>query len=195
MSDEEEFEHDSEEEEFEEGEGQIDGFANTMMDILKQETKSKVPVLAGRKTKLMKQMEAEKESSKAVHLKKEAQRRRMKALMGEGGSDDSSVNSFSVDFEKQLRRLATKGVVALFNAVAKAKREKILVDGGKRTEKSTQLARPAPDDDDDHSLGSLRNLQGVHKRPAASSPGPAQKKTRLEPSASSGGWDQDDEDD
>lgn len=42
MSDEEEFEHDNEEEEFKEGEGQIDGFANTMMDILKQETKSKV---------------------------------------------------------------------------------------------------------------------------------------------------------
>lgn len=137
----------------------------------------------------MKQMEAEKESSKALHLKKEAQRRRMKALMGEGGSDDSSVNSFSIDFEKQLRRLATKGVVALFNAVAKAKREKLLLDG-KQTEKSTQLTRLAPDDDDDHSLGSLRNLQGVHKRPAAasasSSSGPVQKKTRLESTVSSG---------
>jgi hypothetical protein len=59
---------------------------------------------------MMKLMQQERENAKLLHQKKEAKRRRMKMLMGEDdGSDDSSTNSFNLDFEKQLRKLATKG--------------------------------------------------------------------------------------
>jgi hypothetical protein len=61
-------------------------------------------------------------------------------------------------------------VVALFNAVAKAKREKILSD-----KKDKPSSKEVVDiDDDDRSLnsfGSLRELQGLHKRPATTAAG------------------------
>jgi hypothetical protein len=50
-------------------------------------------------------------------------------------------------------------VVALFNAVAKAKREKML-----ELRKIKVTAKEPSPDDDDHSLGSLRNMPSVHKR-------------------------------
>lgn len=166
----------------------------------------------------MKALDAEKEGHKASMVKKEAKRRHMKALMGEAPvtGDDSSTNSFNLDFEKQLRKLATKGVVALFNAVAANKRGALAKDS---------KDKPKSIDDDDHSvgsigehsLGSLKDLQGVHKptnkRPAeapaktaAAPAAPAAKKVKgsgwavtssapIGKAALSAGWDQDEDDD
>eukprot|EP01031_Cornospumella_fuschlensis_P039545 gene39545-48145_t len=207
MEDEDNYSNASEEHE-EDGENhQGDGFANALLGILHQETKSKVPVLAGRKTKLMKIVDSEKDGLKKQHMKKEAKRRKMKMLMGEGGvgDDDSSTNSFNLDFEKQLRKLATKGVVALFNAVAKAKKEKMLEQKGTSGSKSASI------DDDNHSLGSLRDMPSVHKRPASaalqsSKSDDNSKKLKTQwsvldetaaskPAVLKAGWDQEDDED
>ncbi len=91
-------------------------------------------------------------------------------------------------------------MVALFNAVAKAKREKAQAES---KTKSLPLAQHA-NDDDDHSLGSLRELQTVHKRNAqiatSSESESKNRKTNWSVVSSTSqqlpaGWDQDEEDD
>ncbi|RYH30240.1 hypothetical protein EON65_05760 [archaeon] len=178
----------------------------------------------------MRMVDVEKDSLKKQHMKKETKRRKMKMLMGEGagGDDDSSTNSFNLDFEKQLRKLATKGgknlmfyflynrlilhscawiltVVALFNAVAKAKKEKMLEQKGNGGSKAANI------DDDNHSLGSLRDMPSVHKRPASaalpsSKSDDSNKKMKTQwsvlddmaaskPAVLKAGWDQEDDED
>eukprot|EP01033_Poteriospumella_lacustris_P010535 gene10535-7492_t len=89
--------------------------SSVISDLLGQST-SGVPILAGRKTATMKQLEEKKRLKKELVLKKLENRRKIESKI-------PSTNAVNVDFERQLRRLATKGVVALFNAVAKSKRD------------------------------------------------------------------------
>lgn len=93
-----------------------DGFANTILNLLKQDTGKKAPVLSGRKTTLMKQIDEHKTESKSLERKKLEKRRKLEEKIMH--SDE-----INIEFERQLKKLATKGVVALFNCVAKAKKE------------------------------------------------------------------------
>lgn len=81
-----------------------------------------MPILAGRKTATMKQLEAKKKQKKELIQRKLENRRKMERKI-------PTPETINIEFERQLRRLATKGVVALFNAVAKAKK-----DGSKATQ-------------------------------------------------------------
>jgi len=48
----------------------------------------------------------------------------------------------TIDFERQLRKIATRGVVALFNAISKAKREAATDEGAKKDGGSKQNQVP-----------------------------------------------------
>jgi hypothetical protein len=95
--------------------------SSVIHDLLGQTT-SGVPILAGRKTATMKQLEAKKKQKKELIQRKLENRRKMERKI-------PTPETINIEFERQLRRLATKGVVALFNAVAKAKK-----DGSKATQ-------------------------------------------------------------
>jgi hypothetical protein len=95
-----------------------DGFADTVLNLLKQDTGKKNPVLSGRKTTLMKQLQETTQQMKEADKRKVEKRRKLEGKM----VNPQDVN---IEFERQLRKLATKGVVALFNCVAKAKKEMI----------------------------------------------------------------------
>jgi hypothetical protein len=96
-----------------------DGFAQMLSKILNQNVdKNKIvnPVLAKRKTSIMKELEAnavDKERVKELRKERELSKKRQLVI-----PDVSTAN-----YERQLKKLATKGVVSLFNAVAKLKRE------------------------------------------------------------------------
>lgn len=96
-----------------------DGLADMMQKILNQNIPStKQPVLAKRKTQLMKEIENQKgEKSRLQKLRKERKLRREKQLV--------IPHVLSMAYEKQLKKLATRGVVALFNAIAKAKKDSL----------------------------------------------------------------------
>ncbi len=137
----EEDDDDDEEEEEEAREGKMDGMADMMAKILNQKTARDVPVLEKRKTAIMKSIDEEREES--AKLKKAQQDKAMvrnKQITLPGHS--------SIEKEKVLRKLATKGVVALFNAVAEAQRmqkdlEDVTEAGDKvaKVEKAEQLAQ------------------------------------------------------
>lgn len=82
--------------------GKGDGFADMMSKILNQKTGDKVPVLAKRKTALMKEMEvahADTDRLKRQRVDKKAEKEKQLVV------PDLS----SADFERQLRKLATRG--------------------------------------------------------------------------------------
>ena len=109
-------EYDMEEEEESGGKVKADGLADMMSKILNQKVGDKVPVLAKRKTAMMKEMEGKQgdtERLKRQRVEKRAEREKQLVVP----------DHTSADFERQLRKLATRGVVALFNAVAKSKKE------------------------------------------------------------------------
>lgn len=93
-----------------------DGFADTILNLLKQDTGLKIPVLSGRNTSLMKQLRTHQIEERDVQKKKLEKRRKIEGKM-------ILPQENNIEMERQLRKLATKGVVALFNAVAKAKKE------------------------------------------------------------------------
>jgi hypothetical protein len=98
-----------------EGEMAKDGMADMMAKILNQKTSRAIPVLEKRNTTIMKSIAEERDERNA--LKKAQQEKAMirnKQVALPGHS--------SIEKEKMLRKLATKGVVALFNAVAEAQR-------------------------------------------------------------------------
>lgn len=105
----------------ESGIDQKDGMADVMARILSQEVKKKAPVLAKRRTPLMKDMEKEKRER---HRAKEAAEEKRAALNHQLYVPDHK----DTERERQLRRIATRGVVALFNAVTKARQAQ--EDGG-----------------------------------------------------------------
>lgn len=98
-----------------------DGFGNVMQKILNQNVGSKVPVLSKRKTTAMKKLTEDLES------KREVKKIRMQRL-AEKGKQEIVPNIISNDRERHLKRIATRGVVALFNAISKAKRDDININ-------------------------------------------------------------------
>ena len=74
-----------------------------------------MPVLAKRKTGIMKELEAEKKEK--VELSKKKQQ---KYVMLNKQLVEPQLKS---DLERQLKRLATRGVVTLFNAIETAKKD------------------------------------------------------------------------
>ncbi len=108
-----EMDEDGDEEAEQEGGGK-DGMADVMARILKQDVAKKTPVLAKRKTALMKDMEKEK---KARAKAKEAAEQKRAALNHQLYVPDHK----DAERERKLRRIATRGVVALFNAVTRAR--------------------------------------------------------------------------
>jgi hypothetical protein len=131
-SEEEESERQSQSES-DEANNQQDGFANTILNLLKQDTGKKPPVLSGRKTTLMKQITEHKTQSKSLERKKLEKRRKLEEKIMH--SDE-----INVEFERQLKKLATKGVVALFNCVAKAKKEMHEENKGKTKAKESTVS-------------------------------------------------------
>ena len=107
-----------------------DGMADVMARILNQEISKKTPVLAKRKTTLMKDMEKDfKEKARA----KEAAEKKRAALNHQLHIPDHT----DVEKEKGLRRVATRGVVALFNAITKARQTR--EEGGGEGESKTGM--------------------------------------------------------
>jgi len=144
-ADSEEEEEEEEEEAGEENEAAgstKDGMADMMSKILNQKTSKVVPVLEKRKTTIMKSIDAER--TERAELKKAQAAKsliRTKQLSQPGHSHPEK--------ERALRKLATKGVVALFNAVAEAQRVQRELDeetaGGssftKKEEKAAAMAK------------------------------------------------------
>mmetsp|Transcript_28422 Transcript_28422/g.28730 ORF Transcript_28422/g.28730 Transcript_28422/m.28730 type:complete len:157 (-) Transcript_28422:114-584(-) len=117
---------------------EVDGFASVISKILHQDTGNKIPVLAKRKTAIMKEIESEKDEKKQFKRQRmERKEERDKHLV----IPDHTTG----DYERQLRRLATRGVIALFNAISKAKHETVL-DSDTKEKKKTNKAdtKPAP---------------------------------------------------
>jgi len=113
---EDEFENEGDDDESNEDVEKGDGLADMMSKILNQKVGDKIPVLAKRKTAMMKEVEGSRvdsDKSKRQRLEKKAEKEKQLVI------PDAS----SADFERQLRKLATRGVVALFNAIAKTKKE------------------------------------------------------------------------
>eukprot|EP00605_Chrysophyceae_sp_TOSAG23-4_P000235 GSChrysophyteH1.ASY1.ANO1.272.1 assembled CDS len=95
--------------------GQKDGMADMMAKILNQKTNRSVPVLEKRNTAHMKLIdEGREERNMLKKAQAERAKQRNKQLILPGKS--------KIENERHLRKLATKGVVALFNAVAEAQR-------------------------------------------------------------------------
>ena len=93
-----------------------DGMAEMMSKILNQSVNSSNPVLAKRKTAIMKDMEESKEDHerlKRLRAQRKVDREKQIVIPDAG----------TADYESQLRKLATRGVVALFNAISTSKRE------------------------------------------------------------------------
>ena len=122
-----------------------DGLADMMQKILNQNIPStKQPVLAKRKTQLMKEIENQKgEKARLQKLRKERKLRKEKQLV--------VPDVLSMVYEKQLKKLATRGVVALFNAIAKAKKDSL-----------------APTEEDDNKVSKAST--GVSKIPSKAKP-------------------------
>jgi len=92
------------------------GMADVISKVLNQRIKSKNPVLAKRKTKIMKDIEATELEEKTVkETAKERRKKRQQQL--------SIPDHTTMDYERQLRKIGTRGVVTLFNAIAKHQRE------------------------------------------------------------------------
>jgi len=100
----------------EDNDGGKDGFADAMAKVLGQTVASSAPVLAKRKTTQMKAIENDRLDRAALRDKRlKRKEQRDKQLV--------TPDMKTADHERQLKRIATRGVVALFNAIAKAKRE------------------------------------------------------------------------
>lgn len=82
--------------------GKGDGFADMMSKILNQKTGDKIPVLAKRKTTLMKEAEGS-------HIDSDRLKRQRAAKKVEKEKQLVVPDLSSADFERQLRKLATRG--------------------------------------------------------------------------------------
>ncbi|CAM9207591.1 unnamed protein product [Phaeothamnion confervicola] len=91
------------------------GMGNVMAKILAQKLDGEVPVLAKRKTPVMRAAEEAAEQRTAARSK---QRERSKKLQ----QQLVVPTVLTADYERGLRKVATRGVVALFNAIGKQQR-------------------------------------------------------------------------
>lgn len=165
--DEDDVDNDNEEEE--QQEKKKDGFADTIMNLLKQDTGSKLPVLSGRKTALMKQMQEHQKEAKVQELKRLEKKRRIEAKMIRPQENN-------IEFERQLRKLATKGVVALFNAVAKAKKEIADAEQQEKTKSEAAIEKAKEDSSVTKSLLQTRETKGSLKTESTNSEKKVEKK-------------------
>lgn len=88
-------------------EGGGDGFASVMSKILNQPIQKKVPVLAKRKTSVMRDIEVERENRdrlKKLRIKRKSERDRQIVIP----------NVLQNDYERQLKKVATRGGIFLF---------------------------------------------------------------------------------
>ncbi|KAF0695653.1 Aste57867_13547 [Aphanomyces stellatus] len=108
-----------------EGEGAV-GFADAMSKVLNQTVEEeKAPILAKRVTSQMREISKDKKESSATKLSaKEKRAREEKDMVIPGPATMAS--------DKALRAIATKGVVALFNAIAKHQHGQQQQDGAKQ---------------------------------------------------------------
>lgn len=100
----------------EDGGEKKDGMADMMSKILHQSIPNSNPVLAKRKTVIMREMEEGKEDRdrlKRQRMQRKAEKEKQLVVP----------DAATADYESQLRKLATRGVVSLFNAISAAKRE------------------------------------------------------------------------
>lgn len=104
-----------------EEEGGTDGFANVMAKLLGQRVTKSVPVLAKRKTQQIRAIEQDHKERRELHEK------RMNRL-AEREKQHVVPSLLTQDHERKLRRIATRGVVALFNAIATAKKEAVAMN-------------------------------------------------------------------
>jgi len=129
---------DDEDEDDEEDEGQKkDGMGDMLSKILAQSVTASNPVLAKRKTAIMKEMEDDKKDRdrlKRLRTQRKTEREKQMEV------PDAS----SADYERQLRKLATRGVVSLFNAISTAKRDEAEVHAAaaaKAAEQAKDISR------------------------------------------------------
>jgi hypothetical protein len=125
-----------------------DGFANVLAKILNQNIGNKNPVLAKRKTPIMKEQEAHKKDLRVDKKKREDNKASREKEMTIPGVD-------TVDYERQLRKVSTRGVIALFNAIFQAKKDAEVEEdtkksaGGKKRSRdgwdATDAANAGPD--------------------------------------------------
>jgi hypothetical protein len=88
------------------------GFSAALAKVLSRDVDAAQPVLSKRHTTLQKLQEKhEQEFAEAKKLRKQRKLAR--------GAHNVDPRAMAPEFEKQLRKVATKGVVALFNAIAK----------------------------------------------------------------------------
>jgi hypothetical protein len=111
--------------------------ADMMSRILDQTVSASNPVLAKRKTAIMKQMEESKDDRnrlKRARADRKSEREKQLALP----------DATTADYENQLRKLATRGVIALFNAISTSKREEAdarSADAAKNADETKQIFR------------------------------------------------------
>jgi hypothetical protein len=101
-SDEEDGEREELSSEEEEEEKERDGMADMMAKILHQQVEGKVPVLAKRKTTIMKELEKEKSSKDRLKLVRRQKRE-------DKGKFLVVPDHSTTDYERQLRKVATRG--------------------------------------------------------------------------------------
>lgn len=116
---------------------QQDGMADMMSKILNQSVGAKIPVLAKRKSNIVKEIEQDK--AELLRLKRQKAERKAEKTKQMVVPDQTTA-----DFERQLRKLATRGVVALFNAISKQKREKAAEQAEKEAAKIAVNKAAAP---------------------------------------------------
>eukprot|EP00598_Pedospumella_elongata_P003190 CAMPEP_0184972162 /NCGR_PEP_ID=MMETSP1098-20130426/4212_1 /TAXON_ID=89044 /ORGANISM="Spumella elongata, Strain CCAP 955/1" /LENGTH=236 /DNA_ID=CAMNT_0027494395 /DNA_START=53 /DNA_END=763 /DNA_ORIENTATION=- len=136
-----------------------DGLADMMSKILHQNIGTKVPVLAKRKTALMKDIETvHKDNADLKKLRVERRLERTKQMVVPDAS--------TADFERQLKKLATRGVVALFNAIAKAKRDTVAAEEAAASSKK-ERSEAARDDTENSSIISRERALQASKMSAS----------------------------
>jgi hypothetical protein len=101
-------EFEMEEEGEEEDSTKRDGLADMMSKILNQKVGDKIPVLAKRKTAMMKEMEG-------THIDADRQKKQRAEKRAEREKQLVVPDLSSADFERQLRKLATRGGLNSFS--------------------------------------------------------------------------------
>ncbi|KAG9401019.1 hypothetical protein AC1031_009772 [Aphanomyces cochlioides] len=132
----------------EEAEGAV-GFADAMSKVLNQNVEEeKAPILAKRVTAQMREISKDKKATTATKLSAKEKRARDE-------KDMVIPSHLTMAKDKTLRAIATKGVVALFNAIAKHQHGQQAQDGSKQIKSLSK----------DSFLGLLKN-QGKKKEEA-----------------------------
>lgn len=107
----------------------VGGFGSVMTKILSRSIDKPAAVLAKRKTakeKIVALEKSEKKKQREARLEKKSERQKFNVLS----------KPQDADFERQLRKVGTRGVIAFFNAVAK--HQKVTTDAIESVDKTSQ---------------------------------------------------------